>query len=179
MAPQALRRSAALTALGVVVADEASKTSARLSLGRCLTPGCSAVRLGWLEFVRIQNDGSAFGLARGVSVWTVVALLGLAVALLVAKRVPSPAMGVAAGLVLGGGLGNVLDRLIVGSVTDFISIVGHLDFNLADVALAAGCLLMSWSLARTASDMPVAGGARVESKEASHDDTPRTDLTSV
>ncbi len=104
-----------------------------------------------LNLVLVYNDGVSFGMFGGVAPWWALTLLGLAVAstlfiwLLYSQ---SKLVSIALGLMIGGALGNVLDRVRHGAVIDFLDF--HLAdyhwpaFNLADVAIicGAGCLFV-------------------------------------
>jgi signal peptidase II len=99
-----------------------------------------------------HNRGVAFGLAGGAGVGlvllTVVALA--VIAWLFARDPVRRGMWVAVGLLSGGALGNLIDRLASGAVTDYIEIGPWPPFNLADVAITTGVLLMVWIYLRDA-----------------------------
>lgn len=93
------------------------------------------------------NSGSAFGLFGGESaalaVVSVILTLGVCV---LAWRAWSLPMAVAAGLVLGGALGNLADRLFLarqGRVVDFITLSHWPTFNVADACITAGAVLVA------------------------------------
>ena len=67
-------------------------------------------------------------------------------------------MWVAAGLLAGGALGNLIDRLFAGEVTDYIDVGSWPPFNLADVAITAGVVLMVLIYLRDAEDGAEAEG---------------------
>jgi signal peptidase II len=120
----------------VVAADQAAKAL----VSAHLVPGQTVAVLGPLELTLAHNRGVAFGLASGggaiLVLFTVVAL---AVAGAVfARRAAQGGMWVAFGLVAGGALGNVADRLRTGVVTDYIHVLSWPPFNLADVAITVG-----------------------------------------
>jgi len=102
-----------------------------------------------LEFVFVRNSGAAFSLGAG---WTwIFALLAVAVAVILivfARRIRSKAWAIVFGLLLGGTIGNLIDRLFrepgfgVGHVIDFIQIWGFpAIFNIADVAITASMVV--------------------------------------
>jgi len=99
----------------------------------------------WFAISRVNNDGIAFGLFPGrqeaIAVLTVVALSAIAIALagLVSRN---PLVAAGAGLLVGGSLGNLIDRLIHGSVTDFIDLTRWPAFNLADCGITVGAILI-------------------------------------
>lgn len=98
------------------------------------------------------NTGSAFGLAQG---WAPVigALAAVVVVVLVAlsRRATSTGLAVAIGLVAGGAVGNLVDRVFRhyrGGVVDFIALRFWPTFNVADACITVGIVLVAWSLWR-------------------------------
>ncbi len=98
------------------------------------------------HFDRIHNSGINFGLFRDFPVVILIAttVVGVAFVVYVLVRPPSRWWTVIGfGLLIGGGFGNVYDRLRIGAVFDFLNItpfVGYL--NLADLAIGAGIILL-------------------------------------
>jgi signal peptidase II len=132
--------AAALCVL-VVALDQGAKALAENNL----TAGKSAGLVGPLDLTLSHNQGAAFGLAGGGGIGLVllaVAALVL-VGLLFARDPARPWMWVAVGLVGGGALGNLIDRALAGEVTDFIDLPHWPPFNLADVAIVAGVVLLA------------------------------------
>lgn len=144
----------------VVVADQASKSWAlyRLATG--------SVHVVWrLDFALSFNSGSAFGLAQGwapvIAALAVALVVGLVVAL---RRVRTVPMAAAIGLVLGGAVGNLADRLLRGhhgAVVDFIALHFWPTFNVADACISVGVVVAALSLWRapenTTGDRSVVG----------------------
>lgn len=103
------------------------------------------------DISRVTNEGIAFGLFPGrqaaVAVLTVLALCAIAVALagLVARNATVAA---GAGLLVGGSLGNLIDRLSRGAVTDFIDVARWPAFNVADCGITIGAVLIVIGLMR-------------------------------
>jgi signal peptidase II len=130
-----------LVVCGIVVAlDQASKAliEAQLSREEALHV------LPLVSLTNTRNDGVAFGLAGGVSpvlIGITIAALGLVLAYLF-THATRPLIWIPAGLLIGGALGNLSDRVRQGSVTDFIDLPLWPTFNLADVAITAGVLLL-------------------------------------
>jgi signal peptidase II len=92
-----------------------------------------------------HNSGVAFGLAGGGGVGLVL-LTAVAVAFvgyLFARNPTRPGMWVAVGLIGGGALGNLIDRVRIDAVTDFIELPHWPPFNFADVAITAGVVLLA------------------------------------
>ena len=103
----------------------------------------------WLSpFARIvhwNNTGAAFGIFQsGGMVFTVVAIVVAAAILYYYPRVPSGQvpLRVALGLQFGGAVGNLIDRLAQGTVTDFISIGSFPVFNIADASISCGVAIL-------------------------------------
>ena len=145
---RAYDRTIAVTAALALVADQASKAVARVVLPLCSSSNCSETDvIGTSGFTRVNNGGSAFGFLPGLDLWIILGLAGIvAVPLLARIAGNAPAAAWSAGLLIGGGLGNFSDRLAFGVVTDFIDLGNKLVVNVADLALVAGCVLLSRSL---------------------------------
>ena len=103
-----------------------------------------------LQLIRSENRGGLFGLFQGSAPILALLSFGVVLALLVVheregKRPPT-ALTVATGLLIGGALGNLLDRITMGYVLDFIDLgVGTLrfwTFNVADMGISIGILMM-------------------------------------
>lgn len=138
-----------LIALGILISDQLTKVLARWLLPLCDQPGCDTIELfGPLGLVRVSNAGSVFGFAQGFDIWIVIAAAGVVVGPLLSYRSGDHTLLAGAALLAGGGLGNLVDRVFGGAVTDFIDIGVPIVFNLADVALALGCLVMTIALLR-------------------------------
>jgi len=124
----------------VVAGDQAVKGRIEAHL----VPGEEVDVLGPLSLTLAHNTGVAFGLAGGAGVGLVlVTLAALALIAYVFGRDPErKGMWVAVGLLAGGALGNLIDRLVAGEVTDYIVVGSWPPFNLADIAITAGVVLM-------------------------------------
>jgi signal peptidase II len=101
-----------------------------------------------LNFVHVRNTGVAFGAFSGggaiVLVFTFAALAVLLVYF--AMRPERPWLWLPAGLLTGGALGNLLDRLVNGAVTDFVKLPLWPAFNVADMAITVGVLALLYVL---------------------------------
>ena len=98
-----------------------------------------------IELVNTRNDGVAFGFLPGahVAVTIVIGLALLALLVYFATHASRSLIWLPTGMLLGGALGNILDRLREGSVTDFIKLpLGWPPFNLADSSITIGVLLL-------------------------------------
>ena len=100
--------------------------------------------LGPLKLTLTHNEGVAFGLASGSGIGLIViTLVALGVVVWLFARDPArPGMWVATGLLAGGAIGNLLDRLRHGHVTDFIELPHWPPFNLADCAITCGVVIL-------------------------------------
>jgi lipoprotein signal peptidase len=132
-------------AAAVVVADQLTKAW----IASTLAPGRSMAVVGdTLRLVHGQNNGALFGLFRdNAALFGLISIL--VVGLIVAyhgRSGRSPYLSVALGLLLGGALGNMTDRLRLGYVIDFVDAgIGSLrwyTFNVADAAISAAILML-------------------------------------
>jgi signal peptidase II len=142
----------ALAACGVVVAvDQGTKALATSLVDR----GERVEVLPFLAFENVRNKGVAFGLGGDISALvvgaTVVVLLGLLFFLASRSRTGWP-IWLPAALLIGGAVGNLADRVRDGAVIDFIDLPLWPTFNLADVSIVVGVLLLLFEVERTESD---------------------------
>lgn len=152
---------AGLLAALIVILDQVSKgvVTDRIS------PGSRVDVLGPLDFTLAYNDGVAFGLAGGGGI-LVIALASIALVALGAFIASAPQNNmtwIAGGLILGGAAGNLVDRVRLGHVTDFILLPGWPAFNLADCAITVGVILLAWTLIR-GDAKPATAGTEAESE---------------
>jgi signal peptidase II len=138
-AGRAWLRAGALCGL-VLIVDQAAKAAAEAHI----TLGEEIDVIGPLGLTLTHNRGVAFGIAGGAGVTLVlvtVAALGL-VAYLFSRDPARPWMWVAVGLLAGGAIGNLADRVRADAVTDFIDLPPWPPFNLADVSITVGVVLL-------------------------------------
>jgi signal peptidase II len=139
--------AASAVAAVVVLVDQLTKAWAvsRLSQGPVHV-------VGPLDFELQRNTGSAFSLFQGeAAVLVVVAVVLVGALLVLAGRAPTSGRAVVLGLILGGALGNLADRLFRGdhgAVIDFIALHVWPTFNVADACIVVGCILLVVSLLR-------------------------------
>lgn len=134
-------------ALAVIIVDTLSKWWVRHHL---TPPGHHVLGPLWLRLT--YNSGISFSLNRSSPVLTTAITLGivLVVALFAVRAYPGlPTAGF--GLLLGGGISNEVDRLVrtPHQVTDFIAVGSFPVFNLADVAVSAGFVILFFTLLRS------------------------------
>lgn len=125
-----------------IAADLGSKAWARAALAD------GAADYGWVALRLAENPGVAFSLGADMPAWVVSTVTTGAVVLIAVMAMRGalhpPA---AAGFLLGGGLGNLIDRLQDGTVTDMIDLGWFPSFNVADIALNVGVgLVLLWGL---------------------------------
>jgi signal peptidase II len=120
---------------------------------RALADGPIDIVAGAVTLRLTFNSGGAFGILPGFpGLFLVATLVVAAVILAWARRVEERSSAIALGLVLGGGLGNVVDRVAGdagGGVVDFIDLHVWPVFNLADSAIVIGVVLLLVTSART------------------------------
>jgi signal peptidase II len=128
---------ALLVVVGVLIVDQVSKALVRGQI----TPGDSIRITSFLHLVNTRNDGIAFGGLGGT--WLVGALVFVALIGIVAVFNSYATRRLAwlpAGLLLGGALGNIIDRVHDSGVTDFVKLPHWPQFNVADMAITVGVL---------------------------------------
>jgi signal peptidase II len=130
----------------VVVLDQAAKALVEANL----VPGEDVEVLGPIGLTLSHNSGVAFGLAGGGGVRLVLlaTLALLAIGYIFSRDPARPGMWVAVGLLAGGALGNLADRIRADAVTDYIQIGSWPAFNVADVAVTAGVVILALSYLR-------------------------------
>jgi signal peptidase II len=131
---------AALVMAAVIALDQATKALVRSSVAIGDRDGV----FPGVELVHVRNEGVAFSRFSGGG--TVVAVIvGAALLALVAyfvTHLDKPLVWLPTGMLLGGALGNVIDRIRDGAVTDFIKLPGWPAFNVADVSITCGVLVL-------------------------------------
>jgi signal peptidase II len=102
-----------------------------------------------LELANVRNKGVAFGLLAGGEVPVLLVTLAALALLLTyfAFHAQAPSLWLAVGLLCGGAMGNLVDRLRINAVIDFLDPPLWPAFNLADVAIVAGVALLVLTLA--------------------------------
>ena len=135
----------------IVVLDQATKAIVRATL-----PLHDSVELvpGFLSFTHVRNTGAAFGLLNGIdfpfktAVMSLVALTALvAIGVYAVKTsIPQPTAQIGLALVMGGAVGNLIDRVTAGYVIDFVDVYWRgwhfWAFNVADAGITVGASLL-------------------------------------
>lgn len=132
-------------AIGWFAVDQLTKTWALNALDG------PPVQVVWtLQFTLTYNSGASFGMGTGLGPWIAVAAMVVVGALVwTGRSVRSRIMAVALGMIAGGAAGNICDRLLRGdagllhgSVVDFIDLQWWPVFNVADVGVVCGAILL-------------------------------------
>ena len=137
-------------ALAVIVLDQGVK---RLVVRGLVEQGTGRIELGapWLGLVYVENRGAAFGILQGHS-WLFLGLASLMVCAIGVfaywERAQPWYWQAALGLVAGGAVGNIVDRIRLGYVIDYVMIGPWPKFNVADAAIAAGLALLAFLIVR-------------------------------
>jgi signal peptidase II len=155
-------------ALGVVGLDQATKALviARIPLYRTIP-----VIRGFFDLTHLQNTGAAFGVfaSSGSARPVLVTLLAVGVfAGVLAWSLATPPehrlLQTALGLIMGGAVGNLIDRMRFAAVTDFLRF--YVDrwewpsFNVADSAITVGVVFLAWDIWRRPEPAPARPSAR-------------------
>lgn len=126
----------------VVLFDQLTKHLVRNFIG----PYETIKILPFLRLISIRNEGAAFGLFKGFGnvTFIIVSIVAIIFVLYLMLKSNDDKLGLS--LILGGAIGNLIDRVISGSVTDFIDVfAGRFHwpaFNVADSALTVGLALL-------------------------------------
>jgi signal peptidase II len=147
---------AAIVLVTVVGLDQLTKHTVATSIA----PGEQQKFLPGIQLVHVRNTGVAFGLfsSGGVLVLTLTLVaLGLLLAYFLVR--PSrPWLWLPTGMLIGGAVGNLIDRAVSGSVIDFIKLPDWPAFNVADMSITFGVLALLWVLEGRRGDRPPAHG---------------------
>lgn len=142
-------------ALLVVVLDQATK----FAITRAMQFGQSVEITPFFDLVLVYNPGAAFSFLADHSGWQRWLFTGLALvvsgwlAVLLRRHAHERLLPAAFALIIGGALGNVIDRVLFGAVIDFLYFHlgrhGFPAFNVADSAISVGVALMLWEQFRS------------------------------
>ncbi|MDD5623062.1 MAG: signal peptidase II [Actinomycetota bacterium] len=131
------------TAILVLVADQVTKS---IIIERVPENSSIEIIRGLLYITHVKNSGAAFGMFQGytniLAVVSIVAIV-LIIILKVILKLDFAFYNVSLGFILGGAIGNLIDRYFLGEVTDFINLSFIPVFNIADFSLIVGfCLII-------------------------------------
>ncbi|MBJ7472261.1 MAG: signal peptidase II [Solirubrobacteraceae bacterium] len=137
--------AAAAGAAAIIAVDQLVKTLVRSQVpegsAREIVPG--------VDLVHTKNSGVSFGFLADAPPWVVglVSTVALFIVVgVVARMVPGRAGVVAAALIVGGAVGNLIDRILFGAVTDFLDLPLLPPCNVADIAITFGAIAMAIGL---------------------------------
>jgi signal peptidase II len=146
-----LLRAAAVTA-GVIALDQATKALVRSSVALGDRDGV----LPGIDVVHVRNDGVAFNTFAGGGTIVTVIIAAALIALLAyfATHLDRPLVWLPTGMLLGGAVGNIIDRVRDGAVTDFIKLPAWPAFNVADISITFGVLVLLYVVERPRDGAP-------------------------
>ena len=138
----------ALVAVAVIFADQLSKAIVRAEISRF---DQVELILG-IKFVHTRNTGVAFSMfSGGGPIVVIVACIALAALLIFfITHMQTRLIWLPVGMLLGGAAGNLIDRVRIGAVTDFVKIPHWPAFNVADIAVTFGVLILIFVLEKYA-----------------------------
>ena len=149
---------AGLVLLAVLIVDQVTKALVRHGID----VGDSDAVLPGVDLVHVRNDGVAFGALAGGGLVVAVVIAAAIGALLVyfATHADRPLIWLPTGMLAGGALGNIIDRVREGSVTDFIKLPLWPAFNVADMCITFGVLILLYVIERPAGEATDGADAR-------------------
>lgn len=131
-----------VTAISVIVLDQVTK----YFTDRLIDPIRPIKLLPVLQLVNVKNKGAAFGMLAGMGNVFFIAISVVAIGFIVYMIVKSQESWFTLSLILGGAIGNLIDRIIYGYVRDFIDVFVSTyhwpAFNVADSALTIGLIIL-------------------------------------
>ena len=169
-----------LIAGAIIALDQAGKVPIRVNLthGEIYHPELWISR--YVRFVHLKNSGAAIGVFPGFGdiFMFLSALISVAVLYFYA-RIPHQQwlLRLSMALVLGGAVGNLVDRLHQGYVTDFISVLNIPVFNLADLSVLTGFMLLFIDLWRKEQKKSLVQNSATPSEELGNDKKSGRNLT--
>lgn len=131
-------------AILVIILDQASKAYIRQAMS---VGGSIPIIPGVLHVTHVRNPGGAFGLLPDQKIVFLTISLAIIIFILYYYRrlnVTERLQTLALGLLLGGAVGNIIDRFLLGNVTDFIDFRVWPVFNLADSSIVIGVVLLGF-----------------------------------
>lgn len=136
-----------IVASAIVLADQLAKSAIVSAIG----PGARASRIDildeWLALEYAENRGAAFGFFTGVGSllpWVTFVIIALLLSHHFRSTSPPLWETMAIALIVGGAIGNLVDRIRLGYVIDFVSVGIWPNFNVADSAITIGVLIAIW-----------------------------------
>ena len=156
MRPLDARETGLLAAAAALAADQGSKLFMLYGAGFShLAPGQGLPVLPFFNLVMVWNPGISYGLfpvatRSGTVLLVAISLAAVCLLTWLLWRTASRALAIGYGLVIGGALGNLIDRLLYGKVADFFHFYGFgydwYVFNLADLAITLGAMAIIYDV---------------------------------
>ena len=143
-----LRSAAFVKAAAVLVVVLALDQLTKHTIAAGIDPGQTRKFLPAIQLVHVRNTGVAFGFFAGGGILVLVFTFTALAALLVyfVMRPGRPWLWLPTGMLIGGAIGNLIDRVSHGAVTDFIKLPFWPAFNVADMSITVGVLALLWAL---------------------------------
>jgi signal peptidase II len=143
--PPSLALVTEMIAGAILIIDQSTKIMVRSLVPPCGQSGCLGFKVGPLAIINLTSREAAFSPAPGSFLWVVLAIASVLLVPWFGPRLRIPGrswtLPLALGLVAGGALGNLTDRLLNGGVTDFLVPGAYVTFNFADVAAVVGTVM--------------------------------------
>ena len=130
---------------------------------------------GILHLTYVENTGAAFGMMKNQRwiflLFSSVAIIVLSVYAVVERKKLGEMGGISLALIIGGGIGNMIDRIGAGYVTDFVNfkLIGFAVFNYADAAVCVGAVLLMVYVLFFADRSPNSGDGKTSGKKKKSD----------
>ena len=102
---------------------------------------------GFFRFTHTHNTGSAFGIFQDQNTPLIfVSIIGIAILILIYRSqvAPTGLLRLSLGLQIGGAMGNLIDRLLISHVTDFVDVGTWPVFNVADASIITGLVILGY-----------------------------------
>ncbi|MGE3271305.1 MAG: signal peptidase II [Chloroflexota bacterium] len=136
------------TALAVIALDRWTK---QLATDLLLNSGARSVPVigEYIRLTYVENRGAAFGVLQNQTAFFIlVGVIVISVIIASYRYIPEPSwiLNICLGLQMGGAIGNLIDRIQVGYVVDFIDLTFWPVFNIADSAICVGVVGLAWSV---------------------------------
>lgn len=139
--------SLARIATAIVLIDQLTKAAVESALG----PNQAETRIDiagrWVSLEYAENRGVAFGLFPELGPalpWASIAIVGVLLLIFLRSGSPPWWKTISIAAIVGGAIGNLIDRFRVGHVIDFLSLGSWPNFNVADSAITVGVLIAIW-----------------------------------
>jgi signal peptidase II len=137
-----------IVALVIVLADQLTKSVIVSAIGPAARSSRIAIIGDWLVLEYAENRGAAFGFLAGLGSllpWASIVIVALLLNHYFRSAAPTTSETIAIALIAGGALGNLIDRIRLGYVIDFVSVGIWPNFNVADSAITIGVLIAIWN----------------------------------